>query len=264
MDATQRSIVERQIVPFPQARMLAQHQQPPRCSSYFAPPATLAAQTSLFGCRSMHGRIEPHSPMVAVAKLSNSKVEEDTNSLLVVRTWVPRFHTPYTIAQWTRNCVEGNLEWIVKIIRRHHRNEQVVMLAYGDGYQTIVLLDDAINTMPDEIHMIPKIGIGVSSVPRNVKEDESGVEILQPSYSIWDHLRFQQQQQRDKADVNNILFIRTNVRVDDGAGVDGRRRVLQIKTLAPKKPLEAVRYVCCPIFEQQLNNNKNDNNFQWG
>jgi hypothetical protein len=240
-----------------QAHIMA-HQQAQRTSSYFAPPATLAAQASLSGYLPMQTMMQV-PPMVAVAKLANSKEGKDTNSTLVVRSSVPRFNVAggfYTVAQWARKCVEDNLEWIVKLIRRHHFDEQVVMLAYGDGCQTIVLLDDAINQMPDDIETITKIGIGVSSAPKDAKDDETELAkdgVLQPTDSIWDHLRFEQQQSdvSGKDDKGNILFIHTIMTVY-GEAVDGRRRVLQVKTLAPKKPLEAVQYVPNPIFEQQL------------
>jgi hypothetical protein len=255
MDAARRSIVEQQSA-MAHAQMMAQ-QQAQRSSSYFAPSPMLAAQASLSGYLPLQTMMQT-PPMVAVAKLANSKGAKNTNSTLVVRSSVPRFNVAgglYSVAQWARKCVEDNLEWIVKLIRRHHVDEQVVMLAYGDGCQTIVLLDDAINQMPDDIDMIPKIGIGVSSAPKGAKDDEDEIAkdgVLQPTDSVWDHLRFEQQNEAAAKDKKgNILFIHTSMTVY-GQAADGRRRVLQVKTLAPKKPLEAVQYVPNPIFEQQL------------
>ncbi|KAG7361624.1 hypothetical protein IV203_036725 [Nitzschia inconspicua] len=255
MDVARRSIVEQQSA-IAQAQLLAQQQASAvqRSSSYFPPPM-LAAQTSLPGYASMQAMMQT-PPMVAVAKLANAKGKKDTNSALVVRSSVPRFNVAgglYTVAQWARKCVEDNLEWIVKLVRRHHPNEQVVMLAYGDGCQTIVLLDDAINQMPEDLEKLPKISIGVSSAPKDAKEDEAKMAkdgVLQPTDSVWDHLRYEQTDTSpDKKE--KILFIHTNMAVY-GEAVDGRRRVLQVKTLAPKKPVEAVQYVHNPIFEQQL------------
>jgi hypothetical protein len=183
MDAARRNIVEQQSA-VAQAQMIAQ-QQAQRSPPYFAPPTMLAAQASLSGYLPMQSMMQG-LPMVAVAKLANSKRGEDTNSTLVVRSSVPRFNVAggfYTVAQWARKCVEDNLEWIVKLIRRRHLDKQVVMLAYGDGCQTIVLLDDAINQMPEDIETIPKIGIGVSSAPKDAKDDESELAkdgVLQP------------------------------------------------------------------------------------
>jgi hypothetical protein len=255
MDPARRSLVERQSA-IAQAQMMAQQQAnvAQRSSSYFAPPM-LAAQASLSGYLPMQAMMQP-PPMIAVAKLANNKGKKDTNSTLVVRNSVPRFNVAgglYSVAQWARKCVEDNLEWIVKLVRRHHPKEQVVMLAYGDGCQTIVLLDDAINKMPEDIENLPKVSIGVSSAPKDAKDDETKMAkdgVLQPTDSVWDHLRSEQADtSQDKKE--KILFIHTSMTLY-GEAVDGRRRVLQVKTLAPKKPLEAVQYVPNPIFEQQV------------
>jgi len=210
-------------------------------------------------------------PMVATAKLANCNKKKDTNSTVVVRSSVPRFNITgglYSVAQWCRKVVEDNLEWIVKLIRRHHPDEKVVMLVYGDGCQTIVLLDEAINKMPADISKIKQIPIGVSSAPIDSKEDESkmaGSGVLSPMDPIWDHLRYESSQSEMPSENNAkdsattakkkkkemAVFIHTCMTVY-GDGSDGRRRVLQVKTKAPEKPMVAVDFVPNPVFEHQV------------
>jgi hypothetical protein len=260
--AVRRSMMETQSA-VAQAQMMAQQQasaaqQQQRNSSYFAPPM-LAAQTSFSAYNPMQAAAMAQMalpPMVAVARLANCNKKKETNSTTVVRNSVPRFNVAgglYSVAQWARKSVEDNLEWIVKLIRRRCPDEDVVMLAYGDGCQTVVLLDDAINKMPEDMDAIPKIGIGVSSAPKDTKDDESKMArdgVLQPTDSVWDHLRFEHSDtSKDKKE--QVLFIHTSVTFY-GEAVDGRRRILQVKTKAPEHPLETVKYVPNPMFEQQL------------
>jgi hypothetical protein len=194
--------------------------------------------------------------MVATAKLANSKDNKETNSNFVVRSSVPKFNVAgglYTVAQWARKCVEDNLEWIVKLSRRRDPALKAVMLAYGDGCQTLVLLDDAMNRMPADLNAVQKIGIAVSAAPIDDKSDEkklAAAGVLQPTDSIWDHLRYEQTDpSKDK--VENIMFVHTCM-TNYGDGIDGRRRVLQVMTGAPQKPYAAVAYVPNITFEQQV------------
>ena len=100
-----------------------------RNSSYFAPPM-LAAQASFSGYNPIALAQMQTPPMVAVAKLANSNKKKETNSALVVRSSVPRFNVAggvYSVAQWARKCVEDNLEWIIKLVRRRCPEENVVL-----------------------------------------------------------------------------------------------------------------------------------------
>ncbi len=194
--------------------------------------------------------------MVATAKLANSKDNKETNSILVVRSSVPKFNVAgglYTVSQWARKCVEDNLEWIVKLSRRHDPEGRAVMLAYGDGCQTLVLLDGAMNQIPPDLNAVKKIGIGVSAAPIDDKSDEkkmAAAGVLQPTDSIWDHLRYEQTD-TSKDKVEKIMFIHTCM-TNYGDGIDGRRRVLQVKTGAPQQPYSAIAYVPNVVFEQQV------------
>lgn len=194
--------------------------------------------------------------MVGTAKLANSKDSKETNSSLVVRSSVPKFNVAgglYTVSQWARKCVEDNLEWIVKLCRRRAPNANAVMLSYGDGCQTLVLLDAAMNQMPAELNTVQKIGIGVSTAPIDDKSDEkkmAAAGVLQPTDSIWDHLRYEQTD-ASKDKVEKVMFIHTCT-TNYGDGIDGRRRVLQVKTGAPQKPYSPIAYVPNVVFEQQV------------
>lgn len=222
------------------AAAVAQH----RNSSFFAPSFNQQAE-------------QTQMAMVTTAKLAVPKKNKASSSILAVRSTVPRYNVSggiYSVAQWARKCVEDNLEFIVKLVRRHDPKAQLVMLAYGDGCQTLVLLDDAMNIMPVDIFKVKKIDIGVSAAPIDDKTDENKMAassgILTPSDSLWDHLRYEQANvSKDKQE--HIMFLHTTMTVY-GGGTDGRRRVLQIKTEAPNSPYVAIRYVSNPAFEQQV------------
>jgi hypothetical protein len=198
---------------------------------------------------------ENNTAMVAIARLGNCSDNAEGNSPLVVRSSVRKFNVTgglLSVAQWTRKCVEENLEWLVKLSKRHH-GINCVLLAYGDGCETMVLMDDHANKMPTDFRRILKIGVGVSMVEADFKGDESKLAkqgVLQPSDSIWEHLRFEQlDSSKDKKE--KCLFIHTSVQIWSDS-VEGRRRVLQLKTGAPKNPLLAKCYVPNSAFEQQV------------
>jgi hypothetical protein len=221
-----------------------QHAAPPMMNGFF--PSIQAAAVAQMNA----------TAMVATAKLANSKDKKETNSALVVRSSVPKFNVAgglYTVSQWARKCVEDNLEWIVKLARRHDPEEKAVMLAYGDGCQTLVLLDGAMNRMPPNLNVVQKIGIGVSAAPIDDKSDDkkmAAAGVLQPTDSIWDHLRYEQtDMSKDK--VEKVMFIHTCM-TNYGDGIEGRRRVLQVKTGAPQQPYLAIAYVPNVVFEQQV------------
>jgi len=222
------------------AAVVAQH----RNSSFFAPSFNQQAE-------------QTQMAMVTTAKLAVPRKNKASSSILAVRSTVPRYNVSggiYSVAQWARKCVEDNLEFIVKLARRHDPKAQLLMLAYGDGCQTLVLLDDAMNIMPVEIFNVKKIDIGVSAAPIDDKTDEKKMAstngILTPSDSLWDHLRYEQANvSKDKQE--HIMFLHTTMTVY-GGGTDGRRRVLQIKTEGPNSPYVAIRYVSNPAFEQQV------------
>lgn len=200
--------------------------------------------------------------MVATAKLANSTKRKDSNSMLVVRSSVPRFNVAggtYTVAQWARKCVEDNIEFIVKLALRAQPKEKAIKFNYGDGEtETLILLDEHINKMPTDLAKVPKIGIGVSSAFADNKIDEAKMAasgVLQPSDGIWDHLRFEQLfgMPGDSGKKGpKILFMHTCM-TTYGDGVEGCRRVLQVKTEAASgKPYVATSFCPNPLFEQQV------------
>merc|ERR1711865_1008304 len=142
----------------------------------------------------------------------------------------------------------------VKLTRRNDPKEQVAMLAYGDGCQTLILLDEAVNKIPGDISKVKKISIGVSAAPIDDKSDEikmaSTFGVLTPTDCLWDHLRYEQSN-ISKDNPEHIMFLHTTMKVY-GEGIDGRRRVLQVKTEASKSPYEATEYISNPEFEQAV------------
>jgi hypothetical protein len=194
--------------------------------------------------------------MVTTAKLAIPKKNKGSTSTLAVRSTVPRYNVAggiYSVSQWARKCVEDNLEFIVKLARRNDPKAQAVMLAYGDGCQTIVLLDDAMNQMPADMSKIKKIDIGVSAAPiedKTVEDKMASAGVLTPTDSLWDHLRYEQSNVTKEKQAH-VMFIHTSMTIY-GGGTDGRRRVLQINTEAPKKPYVAIQYVSNPAFEQEV------------
>ncbi|KAL3924896.1 MAG: hypothetical protein SGILL_000761 [Bacillariaceae sp.] len=256
MDAARRSMIVAQQLQ--QQAAAAQQQR----GSFFAPPV-LGAQQSFSYSPAMQAQMmaqmqaQQIPPMVAVARLANCNKKKPTNSKETVKSTVPRYNVTgglYTVAQWARKCVEDNVEFLVKLIRRRSEDEKVVMLVYGDGCQTIVFLDDAINKMPKDIDSILKIGIGVSSAPKDDKADEAKMAkegVLQATDSVWDHLRYEQTTEASKDKTAHFLFIHTAASAS-GDAADGRRRILQVETDVPKKPWKAIKYVPNPVFEQQV------------
>lgn len=194
-------------------------------------PANLYPQMMAFAAAQ-----ENSTAMVAVAKLARSKANTSTNSSLVVRGSVRKFSNPMngvllSVAEWTRKTVEENLEWLVKLSKRHAGTDKAILLAYGDGCETLVLMDDQVNKMPPDFGKIKKVGVGVTMTNMDSTLDESklaSMGVLQPTDSIWEHLRFETLTAGDKK-VEKCLFIHTNVIVWS-EGLDGRRRVLQVST----------------------------------
>lgn len=193
---------------------------------------------------------ENAAAMVAVAKLGVSKAYPLTNSSLVVRGSVRKFNMAgalLSVAEWTRKTVEENLEWLVKLAKRHPGSDKVVLLAYGDGCETLVLLDEHVNKMPENFTKIKKIGVGVTmaNIESTLEESKLAAQgILQPSDCIWEHLRFETMASGDKK-VDQCLFIHTSMTVWSD-GVDGRRRVLQVATGS------GLSYKPNALFEQQV------------
>ena len=201
---------------------------------------------------------ENSASLVATAKLGPSKDIAEANSSMVVRSSVRKFHLNgglMSVAQWTRKCVEENLEWLVKLSKRRFPEEKIVLLAYGDGCETLVLMDDKANQMPTDFRRIRKVGIGVSMAPAEFKGDEAKLAklgVLQPSDSIWEHLRYEQMDTgKDKNE--KCLYIHTCNKVWSDS-VEGRRRVLQLVTGSPSKPFLAKNYLLNPAFEQHVLN----------
>jgi hypothetical protein len=154
---------------------------------------------------------------------------------------------------WTRKVVENNLEWLVKLAKRHYPEEEAVLLAFGDGCETLVLFDKHINKMPKDFASVKKIGIGVSVAGPDEKGDESELAklgVLQSGDSVWEHLRFQQME-TSAAKRDKCMFIHTSMTVWS-EGVEGRQRVYQVKTKAPAMPCMAVSLIQNVQFEQAL------------
>jgi hypothetical protein len=104
-------------------------------------------------------------PMVAIAKLASSKSKSSTNSSLVVRGSLRRANThggTLSVAEWTRKTLEENLEWVVKLVRRHAEGEKAIFLSYGDGCETLLLLDGKVIDSPDDLKAVKKIPVGCS------------------------------------------------------------------------------------------------------
>mmetsp|Transcript_25791 Transcript_25791/g.61098 ORF Transcript_25791/g.61098 Transcript_25791/m.61098 type:complete len:658 (+) Transcript_25791:252-2225(+) len=216
------------------------------------------------------------SSMVATAKLANvkSKGNKDSNSTVVVRSSVPKLTNSgslYTVAQWTRKCVEDNLEFLVKVCRRSDPKATAVMLTYGDygETQTLVLFDGHINKSPTDLKKVPIIGVGVASSYADDKRDEAKMAaggVIQPTDSMWEHLRYEQAASENSNDVNEgssakkakakgpkIMFLLTQPGTGQFNGTGGSRRVLQIKTGASNgKPYVATSFSPDPVFEQQV------------
>lgn len=190
--------------------------------------------------------------LVASAKLGSSKKNKAANSDMVVRSSVRKFQPNggiYSVGLWARQVVENNLEWLIKIARRNNPKDTAVVLAYGDGCETLVLFDDQVDVMPKDFGSIKKIGVGVSVADADAKAEEAELAksgVLQSSDPIWEHLKFQQNEKKEKA-----LFIHTSNTIWS-EGIEGRLHVIQVKTQGPSKPFEAISYAQNPAFEQQV------------
>jgi hypothetical protein len=194
--------------------------------------------------------------LVATAKLGNTKKSKDGNSELVVRSSVRKLNANggvVSVGSWARKVVEDNLEWLVKLARRNFPKENAIHLAYGDGCETLVLFDDHVNKMPTDFASIKKIGVGVSvadSDANNLDTELAKTGVLQAGDPVWEHLKFHQID-RNSNNKEKSLYIHTSMNVWSD-GVDGRQRVVQVKTKAPSKPFMAVSYARNAAFEQQV------------
>eukprot|EP00934_Nitzschia_sp_Nitz4_P001028 Nitzschia sp. Nitz4//scaffold64_size103689//34958//36412//NITZ4_004430-RA/size103689-processed-gene-0.75-mRNA-1//1//CDS//3329556112//1028//frame0 len=193
---------------------------------------------------------ENATAMIAVSKLGTSKMNPNTNSTLVLRSSVRKFNAsgaPLSVAQWTRQTVEENLEWLVKLTKRHSEGHKAILLAYGDGCETLVLLDEQINKLPSDFNKLKKVCIGCSMTNADSTLDEGQLAkqgVLQPVDSLWEHLRFETLGASEKK-VEKCLFIHTHISIYTGS-MEGRRRVLQVKTGT------GLSYQPNPLFEQQV------------
>lgn len=198
---------------------------------------------------------EQNSAAVGTVKLSHCKSNTSSNSSLVVRSSARKFNVQggtFSVAQFTRKCVEENLEWLIKLSKRHFPEEKAVLLAYGDGCETLVLIDGQANKIPADFRKIKKIGVGVSVADSDSKLEGAQLAasgVLQPSDSVWEHLRFVE----TSAKKEKCLFIHTSITIWTDS-VEARRRVLQVATASPAKPYAAVNYMPNPMFEQQVLN----------
>ncbi|KAL3943227.1 MAG: hypothetical protein SGBAC_002717 [Bacillariaceae sp.] len=198
---------------------------------------------------------EAATAMVGTAKLGTSSKVPSSNSKFVVRSSVRKFDSNgglVSVGMWARKVVEDNLEWLVKLARRHSPSENAVILAYGDGCETLVLLDGQINTLPKDFSKLKKVGVGVSVALADSKVDEGNLAntgVLQAQDSIWEHLSFQTADVA-KTKKEKAMFIHTSNTIWSTA-IDGRRKVLQVKTKGPSDPHMAVCYAPNTAFEQK-------------
>ena len=195
-------------------------------------------------------------PMVSLAKLASSKSKGDTNSSLVVRGSLRRTNTlggTLSVAEWTRKTLEENLEWLVKLAKRHATAEKAVFFTYGDGCETLLLIDEHVNVIPKNLTTVKKIFVGctMAEIDSNFDEEKlAKMGVLQPKDSIWEHLRFETISSTIPVPDSKKptgLFIHTKVSVF-GESVDGRRRVLQVSTGSN------LGYKPNPAFEQHVLN----------
>jgi len=195
-------------------------------------------------------------PMVSLAKLASSKSKGDTNSSLVVRGSLRRTNTlggTLSVAEWTRKTLEENLEWLVKLAKRHATAEKAVFFTYGDGCETLLLIDEHVNVIPKNLTTVKKIFVGCSmgEIDSNFDEEKlAKMGVLQPKDSIWEHLRFETISSTKPVPENKKpkgLFIHTKVSVF-GESIEGRRRVLQVTTGSN------LGYKPNPAFEQHVLN----------
>eukprot|EP00526_Cylindrotheca_closterium_P011906 CAMPEP_0113619970 /NCGR_PEP_ID=MMETSP0017_2-20120614/10158_1 /TAXON_ID=2856 /ORGANISM="Cylindrotheca closterium" /LENGTH=464 /DNA_ID=CAMNT_0000529589 /DNA_START=121 /DNA_END=1515 /DNA_ORIENTATION=- /assembly_acc=CAM_ASM_000147 len=198
---------------------------------------------------------EATTSMVGTAKLGTSSKVPSSNSKFVVRSSVRKFDSSgaiVSVGMWARKVVEDNLEWLVKLARRHSPSENAVILAYGDGCETLVLMDSQINTLPKDFGKIKKVGVGVSVALADSKVDEGNLAntgVLQAQDSIWEHLSFQTADAA-KTKKEKAMFIHTSNTIWSTA-IDGRRKVVQVKTKGSSDPHMAVSYAPNPAFEQK-------------
>jgi len=212
------------------------------------PPAPfwgMPGMGNFYGMPSFAPPQEP-PPMIAVAKLCPSTAHKATNSNLVIKSAIRKLDAqmqPYSVAEWARKAVEENPEWLLKLIQRQAPNEKVVTLVYGNGFATMVFLDDQISRMPQkQWSAIPKIPIGVSMAAIDSKIDEKKLAqegILQPVDPIYDHVQFE-----TTSKSNKCLMVHSAAYVW-GESMDGRRHVLQVERSGPK-------YRPNPVFEQTV------------
>ncbi|CAJ1899368.1 unnamed protein product [Cylindrotheca closterium] len=199
---------------------------------------------------------EATTAMVGTAKLGTSSKVPSSNSKFVVRSSVRKFDSSgaiVSVGMWARKVVEDNLEWLVKLARRHSPNENAVILAYGDGCETLVLMDGQINTLPKDFSKIKKVGVGVSVALADSKVDEGNLAntgVLQAQDSIWEHLNFQTADAA-KTKKEKAMFIHTSNTIWCTA-IDGRRKVVQVKTKGSSDPHMAVCYAPNPALEQKI------------
>jgi hypothetical protein len=197
-----------------------------------------------------------NAAVVAAAKLCPTKGNVKANSNLVVRNAIRKFHPNgglITVAQWTRKCIEENLDWLVKLVRRHLEHENKVLLVFGDGCETLVLMDEMASNVPTDFASIPKLAVGVSLADADYKGSEEKLAldgVLQPTDCIWEHLKYEQAKTEEE-EKQKCLFLHTRVNVWTD-GVDARRRVVQVLTGKPDEPFQAKNYIHNFPFAKQV------------
>lgn len=176
-------------------------------------------------------------------RLANSSQADHTNSTTVVRSLVKRFDLEgklVTVAENVRKWMEeDNPEWLVQIGRRvgagyiTKDGKASFLLLYGDGYETLLLLDGI--DPPQDLSKVPTIGISASFAPAVGDMDQETAAkqgLLEPSDSLWEHVNFEFNRQGN----DRSLVIHTSSRVSMRSYDDlHRKRVIRVWTVGPHR-----------------------------
>jgi hypothetical protein len=183
-----------------------------------------------------------HNSMAIPVRLANSSAEH-TNSSTVVRSLVKRFDFEgklVTVADNVRKWMEeDNPEWMIQIARRMAGTPKdgraAFMLLYGDGYETLLLLDGI--EPPQDLSKVPTIGISASFAPAVGDMDQATAAkqgLLEPSDSLWEHINFELNRQGN----DRSLVLHTTSRVSVRSYEDIlRKRVIRVWTSGPHKSI---------------------------
>jgi len=138
--------------------------------------------------------------VIAVKLAPDPGFPDGTDSSTVSRTTVRRFEVGspqsspvvVTAAQWTQKQIAESADWLTKIAKRtagaENDNENdagAVIISCGDGYDILVLLNDA--ELPTDLIEVPRVCVALS-VTTGDSEDVSQFGYVRPTDSIFDHV----------------------------------------------------------------------------